>query len=134
MSLIIDCSVVLAWCLADESNATADAAMEAVVDNGAVVPAIWWYEIRNALVINERRGRIDQTDTQATLADLRDLGIAIDRDHDEMGVIQIARQHQLTVYDAAYFEVAQRRAIPLCTLDRKLKDAAKNAGVGIWEA
>ena len=125
--IVIDNSIVLAWCLAGESDPIADHAMEIAVDHGAVVPGIWWYELRNALVVDERRGRLDAADTQAMLADLREMPIAIDSDHDEGAVLNLARAHALSVYDAAYLEVAQRRALPLATLDRRLCEAAAKA-------
>ncbi len=129
---MIDNSIVLAWCLADESHVVADDAMQAVIEHGAVVPGIWWYELRNALVVNERRGRLEPADTQATLADLRELSIAIDRDHDEGAILNLARSHDLSIYDAAYLEVAQRRALPLGTLDNRLRRAAMSARVAVF--
>lgn len=132
MSLVIDNSVVLAWCLADESDALADAAIRAVVDQGGLAPAIWWYELRNALVVNERRGRLEPADTQATLADLRDLSIVLDRDHDEGVVLELARGLELSVYDAAYLEVARRRQATLATLDERVRGAATRAGVTLF--
>ena len=124
MPIVVDNSVVLCWCLADESDPLADKAMQRVVNDGAVVPGIWWYELRNALVVNERRGRIDTADTIAILADLREMAIAIDRDHDDGVLFSLARQHGLSVYDAAYVEVALRRGMPMASLDRQLRQAA----------
>ena len=129
---MIDNSIVLAWCLADESHAVADGAMRAVIEDGAVVPGIWWYELRNALVVNERRGRLEPADTQATLTDLRELSIAIDRDHDEGTILNLARSHELSVYDAAYLEVAQRRGLPLATLDDRLRNAATSTRITVF--
>jgi len=133
MVLVIDNSIVLAWCLADEGDALADAAIRAVAVHGGIVPGIWWYELRNSLVVNERRGRLESADTQATLADLRDLGIVIDRDYDEGMVLEIAREHALSVYDAVYVEVALRRQAPLATLDIRLRQAAERSGVVLFE-
>ena len=59
MPIVFDNSIVLSWCLAGEHDPLAELAMQLTIDGGAVVPAIWWYELRNALVVNERRGRID---------------------------------------------------------------------------
>lgn len=133
-ALVIDNSIVLAWCLADESHAVAEDAMHAVIEDGASVPGIWWYELRNALVVNERRGRLEPADTQATLTDLGELSIAIDRDHDEGMILNLARSHELSVYDAAYLEVAQRRGLPLATLDDRLRRAAVSTQVAVFAA
>jgi len=131
---VIDNSIVLAWCLADENDPRAARAMEAVIQQGAVVPAIWWYELRNALVVNERLGRLAAADTDATLADLRQMSIALDRDHDEGILLHLARQHSLSADDAAYLEVVRRRALPLATLDGSLRRAAAAAGLMLFDA
>lgn len=130
--VVIDNSIVLAWCLADEFSAVADQAMEHVVEHGGIVPGIWWYELRNALVVNERRGRLSTQDTDAILTDFNDLNITIDHDHDEAATLELARQQTLTVYDAAYLELAKRKTLTLATLDDKLHDAAMRSGVAIY--
>ena len=126
---VVDCSVFLAWCLADEENPGANAVLHRLTDEGAVVPQIWWYELRNALLMNERRGRITAQQVADTLSDSTKLGIDIDADHDESAIMAIARQHRLTVYDSAYLEVASRHGLPLATLDRRLSEAATAAGI-----
>ena len=130
--LVIDNSVVLAWCLADEDEPTAVGAMRRVAEAGAVVPRIWWYELRNALLMNERRGRIRPRQVSDTLADSLALGIAIDEDHDESLLLDFARRLELTVYDAAYLEVAFRRGLPLATLDGALRSAAEAVEVALF--
>ena len=109
--IVLDNSIILSWCLADESDPIAEQAMQFTIAHSAVVPAIWWYELRNALMVTERRGRLSAADTRATLADLREMRIIIDRDHDEAVLLNLSRQHDLSVYDAAYLEVASRRAL-----------------------
>lgn len=117
----------------DEDHALADQAMELTLRNGAVVPGIWWYEVRNALVANERRGRIDADHTRARLADLREMRISPDHDHDDRVVLDLARKHRLSVYDAAYVETALRRSLPLASLDRRLCEAAATSGARLVE-
>ena len=128
-AIVIDNSVFLSWCLGDEDDPTAAYAMQRVAEEGGVVPRIWWYELRNALVMNERRGRISQQQVVDTLADSTALRIEIDEEHDGSLILDLARGHGLTVYDAAYLEVAVRRSLPLATLDRRLREAAKAIGV-----
>ena len=99
------------------TDALADRAMQRTIDQGAVVPGIWWYELRNALVVNERRGRIGAEDVRASLADLAEMRISLDTDHDGGVVLDLARRHGLSVYDAAYLEVAARRGLPIASLD-----------------
>ena len=129
--IVPDNSIILAWCLAEENDPIAERAMQLVIAQGAVVPGIWWYELRNALVVNERRGRLVAADSRSTLADLREMRITIDWDHDEAVLLDLSRQHDLSVYDAAYLEVAQRRALPLASLDRRLCHAASASHVAL---
>ena len=128
-AVVIDASVFLAWCLGDEEDPTADAAMQRVVADGGVVPHIWWYEVRNALLMNERRGRISPQQLSDTLADSQAMGIALDDEHDASLLLDLARRHDLTIYDAAYLEVAVRCSLPLATLDQRLHKAAEANGV-----
>ena len=94
---------------------------------GGVVPRIWWYELRNALLMNERRGRITRQQASDTLADSLEMGISIDEAHEESLLLDLARRFNLSVYDAAYLETALRRSLPLATLDRRLRRAAEAA-------
>ena len=106
--------------------------MHRVIEHGAIVPGIWWYELRNALVMNERRGRLSAADTAATLADLRQMRISIDQTHDESVVVALARGHHLPVYDAAYLEVALRHMLPIASLDHRLRQAAAAINITIF--
>ena len=117
--------------MGDEEEPTATGAMRHVTEEGGVAPRIWWYELRNALLLNERRGRISRQQVSATLIDSLDLGISIDDQHDASLLLEIARRHGLTVYEAAYLEVAFRRGLPLATLDGRLRQAAEDEGVAI---
>ncbi len=130
-SFVLDNSVVLSWCLADEDHPLADRAMELAVAGGAVAPRIWWYELRNALIVNERRGRLSPAHTGAALTAISRLGIVLDSDHDEAALFELTRTRRLTVYDAAYLEVAMRRRLAIATLDRRLHEAATANGVAL---
>ena len=85
--------------------------------------------VRNILVVNERRRRIAESDAAAFLLNLSRLRIRIDRLPDEGAVLRLARTRRLSVYDAAYLELAQREGLPLATLDADLKTAAAAEGV-----
>jgi hypothetical protein len=82
MVLIVDASIVGCWCFPDEASPVADAAFEQLGHTTAVVPALWWFEVRNLVVVNERRGRLDAAGTAEFLADLGRLPIRIDREPD----------------------------------------------------
>jgi predicted nucleic acid-binding protein len=93
------------------------------------VPGIWWYEIRNILVLNERRDRISQSDSMQFLRDLEQLSIDVDFSQIGVQVMDLSRRYKLSVYDAAYLALAMRDGLPLATLDKDLTTAAIDAGV-----
>lgn len=103
--------------------------MRLAADHGAVVPSIWRYELLNALIVNERRGRLTAEDVRQALADLAEMRLERDGDHDEALLLSLARRHSLSAYDAAYLEVSVRRTLPIASLDRRLVDAAVDANV-----
>lgn len=129
MSVVLDSSIVGCWCFSDEASEVADAALSAVATDEVVVPAVWWFEVRNLLLTGERHGRIDSTGTAGFLADLEAMSITIDRAPVSDAVLAFARAHRLTVYDAAYLELALRADARLATLDRQLARAARAAKV-----
>lgn len=130
MPFIIDASVVLARPLGD-CNSTAELALTRLEQEEALAPAQWWFEVRNVIVVNERRGRITELASTGFLRDLSRLAILLDRSPDEATVMALARRHRLTVYDAAYLELALREGLPLATLDTALAEAARREGVDV---
>ncbi|MDE0048842.1 MAG: type II toxin-antitoxin system VapC family toxin [Rhodospirillales bacterium] len=131
MAIVLDVSIAAAWCFPDEHADAADRAFDELPRLGGVVPGIFRYEIRNVLVVNERRGRIDQTGSARFLMRLRELRLLHDDDHDDDTVMALARKHGLSAYDAAYLETALRRGDSLATLDRDLANAAAAEGVAL---
>ncbi len=125
MSFIVDASVTMSWYLSGETSPAGRFAFERLDVAGAAAPILWWFEVRNALIVNERRGRLDPAATVAILAHLGGLPIRLDADQDGDVVVALARTHRLTVYDAAYLELALRVDAPLATLDRQLARAAR---------
>jgi predicted nucleic acid-binding protein len=131
MPFVLDASVTLAWAFVDESDPRATAALTRIRTDEALAPSIWWFEIRNTLVVNERRGRLTEADTAAFLRTLARLAVTIDRQPGEAEILALARRHRLSVYDAAYLELAQRHTISLATLDRELISAARTERVAL---
>jgi predicted nucleic acid-binding protein len=129
MPFVLDASVTVNWALRDEDNSIADRAFLNLRNGSAIVPGIWWYELRNILVVNERRGRISAFDSGNFLAQLRELDIEIRHEPDNPSVLDLARSTGLTVYDASYLALAMREGVPLATLDKALQTAANTAGV-----
>jgi predicted nucleic acid-binding protein len=131
MAFVLDASTAACWAFQDEDHRDADVALEHIRSEEAVVPCLWWFEVRNILVVNERRKRLTESDTASFLVHLARLRIRIDRAPDEASVLRLARNHRLSVYDAPYLELAQRERLPLSTLDTELKRAANREGVSL---
>jgi len=132
LSVVLDSSITLAWIFSDETSDAIRQIFESVAGSGAVAPAFWRLELANGLTMALRRRRIDLRFRRAVLADLALLDIAIDQHTDARAwgeTLDLADRFRLTVYDAAYLELAQRRALPLATLDNELRGAAKSLGV-----
>jgi predicted nucleic acid-binding protein len=132
MSVVVDSSATLAWVYADETTKAINEVFAGVNERGAWVPALWRLEVANVLEMGVRRGRHDAAFRDATLEDLALLPIGVDPDTDRHAwgaTMRLANRHKLTVYDAAYLELAQRRGLPLATLDKDLRQAAKAEGV-----
>jgi predicted nucleic acid-binding protein len=134
MAFVLDASITGCWLLPDEDHPAATRALDRLLDEHALVPAIWWYEIRNLLVACERRGRLDADRSNTALAMLAGLPITIEPPPDDGSVLVLARRHRLSVYDAAYLELAQREAIELATLDAALGAAARAEHVPVITA
>lgn len=122
MTLVLDCSVTLAWVYSDEVTPAVEDIFQRVVAAYAVVPSIC---------------RMSRGERDETLVDLAELDIRTDPSTDALAwtdMIGIADRHALTVYDAFYLELAQRLALPLATLDRKLRQVAEDYGIVVLGA
>lgn len=131
MAVVIDASIAAAWCFPDERAQAAERVLDILPQTGGVVPGLFRHEIRNILIVNERRGRIDRTQSALFLTRLRNLQLAQDDSHDEDTVLALARNRRLSAYDASYLETALRRGDSLATLDRTLARAASAEGVAV---
>lgn len=132
MSLVIDSSVTLSWCFEDEGTDATTALLYRVAETGAVVPALWRLEVANGLQSAVRRRRIDAAYRDASLRDLRSLAIDVDPETDRKAwseTMELADRFRLTLYDAAYLELAQRCQLPLASLDQELRAAGKMLAV-----
>jgi predicted nucleic acid-binding protein len=134
VSLVLDSSATLAWIYGDETTDEIRSVFDKIADAGAVVPALWRLEVANSLTVAMRRNRINGEFRRSALNDLALLDITIDPQTDNQAwaeTLVIADRYRLTLYDAAYLELAQRRRLPLATLDQKLRAAAVAAGATI---
>lgn len=130
--VVIDCSVVMAWCFEDEADKYADSILDMLASAEAVVPSIWALEVANVLLVGERRNRLKEADTARFIELLRELPISVDNetsDHAMREILSIGREQGLSSYDAAYLELAMRHGLALATRDNALRKAAKKSGV-----
>lgn len=129
-SFVIDASVAMAWCFEDEASAAADAVLQRLGRDEAVVPSLWHLEVTNVLLVAERRGRVTEAQASRFLGLLGRLPIRSDEaPADVTSILAAGRRHGLSAYDAAYLVLAERLAAPLATLDEGLATAARAAGV-----
>jgi predicted nucleic acid-binding protein len=132
MPIVVDASVTLAWCFSDESSAAADQAAIVLRGSGAVAPPVWPLEVGNALLAAERQRRLTNAGVSTAGQLIAELQVEVEEADVEriLGpVVDLARSHGLSTYDASYLETAMRRGLPLATLDTRLAAAAQASGV-----
>lgn len=135
MALVLDCSVTLPWYLEDEKHQFAELLLDRVGEVEMWVPALWRLEFANALLMAERRRRIDQKRRLQILGQALRLPIKVDNElPDIVGLSDLAKRTRLTIYDATYLELAQRRNFALATMDKELIVAARTAQVRNYAA
>jgi predicted nucleic acid-binding protein len=128
----------MAWCFEDEASPETDEIQDwLTADARAHVPTLWHVEIANVLWACERRKRITEADSVRFLAVLEALNIMTDHQteqHAGQKTLGLARQHGVSVYDAAYLELAMRLGLPLASKDETLRKAAQAVGLSILPA
>jgi predicted nucleic acid-binding protein len=135
-ALVVDASVAIGWVHPAQATKETAAALEAV-EGGAVleVPALWPLEVANALTVLVRRKKLTETDRQTALGWLRGLPVRTDQEMASPAfttLSELASAYRLSIYDAAYLELAERRNLALACNDSPLKTAAKHRGVRLY--
>lgn len=136
MPFVLDASLAMSWCFADESTPYSRSVLASLTDTWAEVPALWLTEVANVLAVNERKGRISSAVSDEFLDTLAALDIRVEQPNppiDGKSLLPLVRKYRLTAYDAAYLELAQRKDLPIATLDRDLIAAAGQAGIALIE-
>ncbi|HFC97470.1 MAG TPA: PIN domain-containing protein [Thermosulfurimonas dismutans] len=131
---VLDASVTVAWALEDERDLYSEKILDALGEGKAWVPSIWPLEVANALLMAERRRRLTRADVENFLSLLQELPIQVEGDtvlKVWSEILLLAREEGLSVYDAAYLNLAMRLGLPLATLDQALRKAARNCGVEV---
>ena len=122
----------MAWVYSDERTSAVEHVLHVVIQSGGWVPVIWRLEVANALQQGIRQRRIDANLRDQAIADLAALNIATDAETNRFAwneTLTLADRFRLTLYDACYLELAQRRELPLATLDRELRAAGRTLGL-----
>ena len=126
MAFVLDASVALVWLLPDEKHPALEVLQDSLVDDRAIVPALWPIEVGNALLAAAKRGRIAPRELETLIGAIQALRIEVDdatAEHALTRTFELARLHRLTTYDATYLELAVRTGLPLATLDKDLRRA-----------
>lgn len=129
---MLDASVALAWIFDDEDDPRAASVRDRLHEDMALVPSIWPLEVCNALVVAERRKRLTRAEAVRFLDVLGQLPVDVEAMPTLAsldGAFQLAHETGLSLYDAAYLELAAKRGLPLATLDAALGRAAGRVGV-----
>ena len=132
--MVLDSSVTLAWVYDDERTGPVDRIFDQVIAEGAWVPGLWRLEVANGLRQAIRRGRIDEAFRARVIGDLMELNISIDPEMNLFAwtsTLALSDRFGLTPYDACYLELAQRRSLPLASLDIDLRAAGQQLGVEV---
>lgn len=136
-AFIADASVAIGWVHPAHATIHTAAMLDAMSEGATVeVPALWPLEVANALTVLVRRRKLTQDERQKGLGWLRGLPLRVDHEMASLAfsrLSELASTHQLSVYDAAYLELAQRRKLVLGCKDGPLRKAAKQSGVSLWE-
>lgn len=133
MQFVMDASITLSWAFPDEQDPMAQKAAELLefTPAQALVPMLWWMEVRNILIVNERRKRITPARTASFLNEISELNINIDFGMKSSPLLELSRDFNLSVYDAAYLALAIRENVPIATLDKSLRSAAAGSGIAL---
>jgi len=136
-AFITDASVAVGWVHPAQATTQTAAMLDALAEGATLeVPALWPLEVANALTVLVRRRKLTEDERQTGLGWLRGLRLRVDHEMASLAfsrLSELATSHQLSVYDAAYLELAQRRKLVLGCKDGPLRKAAKQSGVSLWE-
>ena len=135
-SFVADASVAVGWVHPAQATVETAGMLDAIAEGSVLeVPALWSLEVANALRVLVRRHKLTETERRTGLGWLRGLPLRVDHDMASLAftvLSELASAQNLSVYDAAYLELAQRRKLVLGCNDGPLRAAAKRCGVSLW--
>lgn len=134
-SFVADSSVGVAWAVDSQADSGTDDLLDQVTDGASpIAPSLWPFEVANALLVLLRRKKITTDERNRALAALAGIPLVVDDADPRLAfgrTSELAVEHGLTVYDAAYLELVLRRNLPLASRDEALRKAARNCGVTV---
>ncbi len=137
-SFVADASVAIAWVHPAQATPETDAMLDRLAaGDSLVVPALWPLEVANALTVLRRRRKLTPDEARTAIEIIRELPAVIDHEAAAVAftrLVDLASEHELTVYDATYIELATRRQLPLASNDARMKQAAIRSGVDLWQS
>lgn len=128
---VVDASITLAWCFDDEATRASENVLDRLALEGGIAPAHWPLEVANGLRFAASSGRVDEPSIMRAREIVRQLPVEIRpvETPTALSLIEPARQHDLTVYDAAYLGLAEALGLGVATLDQRLAAACRTVGV-----
>ena len=137
-SFVADASVAIAWVHPAQATSETEAMLDRLVaGDSLVVPALWPLEVANALTVLRRRRKLTPDEARNAIEIIRELPVVIDHEAAAIAftrLVDLASKYELTIYDAAYIELAARRELPLASNDARMKQAAIRSGVDLWQS
>lgn len=132
---VVDNSVVMSWCFQDEMSEYADAVLDRLADGQALVPGIWPLEVTNVLLMAQKKKKLSRAGSVRFLELLRSLPIVVEQELPARvfsEIFALAEDSGLSTYDASYLDLAMREGLPLASLDKSLRKAAKTCRVPVF--
>lgn len=130
--LVVDASVMGPLLFEDEAEVLIASLPQALAGGDCIVPEHWRFEVANQILVGARRGRATPDESDIMLASIAALPVDVDRDSIDQAWLEtykLAVTYKLSIYDAAYLELARRLRLPLATFDKALIKAANECGI-----
>lgn len=134
---VIDCSFTAAMFLPDENSDLADHFFSRIGSEfKAIIPAIWWYELNNVLLVSVRRKRLTNENAETVLKTFESFPIEMDKNFSFQtmkSIFELGKKHDLSVYDSAYMELCIRKKAGIVSLDEKLQKSALKEKIPVFK-